>query len=437
MNLYNYIKENVKLENVSELKGDKKELALVRMVMKKLSNLFYRDYTFFLYKENLKERKSLYDKKFNLENVEDFSIVCKNYCEIIQQLLKKEFDIDSELISPFSDEFKHIDLLITTKGGNRYIVDPLSDLVEMQVGLRTNNFASEKYYNETYLGILDNISFLNDKELEDIDDKIKYKNGDMYLDDILEQLKVYFDNNFSSIGNDEMMTKKFEFLMDNIKNRNNIKGIVDLMMYLNIIIAKMFSKEERTKIEISTFFADKEDLVDEDLNEILESKSNRSRGIEVKINDKVYVISINSKYLEYEVQQWEDKVKKNKIFIRPKYPVKLLGYLKRNGADRNIVHNNEFLRLFNLFENYMDNNGETLDDIKNKNLTIRNGMIFTRFGEHRILYRIEDYNLVVEDYGKNIRNIIIYQDEGRDISYRREHIIESTSQIEKNDFERE
>lgn len=281
MNLYNYIKKNVKLENVSELKGDKKELALVRMVMKKLSNLFYRDYTFFLYKENLKERKSLYDKKFNLENVEDFSIVCKNYCEIIQQLLKKEFDIDSELISPFSDEFKHIDLLITTKGGNRYIVDPLSDLVEMQVGLRTNNFASEKYYNETYLGILDNISFLNDKELEDIDDKIKYKNGDIYLDDILEQLKVYFDNNFSSIGNDEMMTEKFEFLMDNIKNRNNIKGIVDLMMYLNIIMAKMFSKEELTKIEISTFFADKEDLVDENLNEILESKSNRSRGIEV------------------------------------------------------------------------------------------------------------------------------------------------------------
>ncbi len=77
-------------------------------------------------------------------------------------LLKQVYNIDSELVSPFEDKFRHVDLLIKTKNGKNYIVDPLTDLIEMQVSMRTNNFASEEYYNSNYTGILNNISFLNE-----------------------------------------------------------------------------------------------------------------------------------------------------------------------------------------------------------------------------------------------------------------------------------
>lgn len=187
MDLYRYIKQSIEMKDISEFKEDKYELAIVRAVLKKLSDIFYRDYTFFLNKENLVDRMDIYNKRFDLKNIDEFSVVCKTYCEIVKEILKENYGVNSELISPFSDEFRHIDLLITTKRGRKYIIDPLSDLVEMQVGLKTNNFASEMYYDKNYKRIIKGISFLSDEEIEEIDDKIKYKKGNEYLDYYLEE----------------------------------------------------------------------------------------------------------------------------------------------------------------------------------------------------------------------------------------------------------
>lgn len=141
MNLFSYFKENIHMDKIKSFNGDLSDMALVRYVMKEASKIFYRDYTFFLNKENINNRADIYDKEIDLSNIQEFNIVCKSYCNIIKELLKQNYDIDVELISPFNDRFRHVDLLIKTKGGNRYIVDPLTDLIEMQVGMRTNNFA--------------------------------------------------------------------------------------------------------------------------------------------------------------------------------------------------------------------------------------------------------------------------------------------------------
>ena len=53
MNLYDYFIENIHIDKIKEFDGDMHELALVRYVMKKASKIFYRDYTFFLNKENI------------------------------------------------------------------------------------------------------------------------------------------------------------------------------------------------------------------------------------------------------------------------------------------------------------------------------------------------------------------------------------------------
>ena len=194
MNLFDYFKDNVNIDKIKNIDEDIRELAIVRYVMKEASKMFYRDYTFFLDKENIKDRESIYNKEIDLTNIQDFAIVCKSYSNIIKNLLKHVYNIDSELVSPFEDKFRHVDLLIKTKNGKKYIVDPLTDLIEMQVGIRTNNFASEEYYNSNYSNILDNISFLNENTLEEIDNKIGYKIDGIYLNDFFKLLKTKLDN---------------------------------------------------------------------------------------------------------------------------------------------------------------------------------------------------------------------------------------------------
>lgn len=428
MNLYRYIKQNIKLEEIEKLNEDKFELAITRNVLKKLSNIFYRDYTFFLNKENLVDRKGIYNKMIDIKDVKEFSIVCKTYCEIIKNILKENYDIDSELISPFSDEFRHIDLLITTKTGKRYIVDPLSDLVEMQVGLKTNNFASKTYYDKSYKEIYKEISFLTDEELEQIDDKIGYKNGSKYLDDKLEELKKYFNNSMgqssdSKNENNEIIGDKLKYICEHLNNRNKVNGIVDLVMYINIVISKIFSKEEQSKIQVLSFFAEEKDIVNKEFGKILDKKDERNRGVAIKANNRYFIVGLNSYFKEYNSNEWNDIVNENKIFVRPKFNVMLLDYLKKNGADRNIVHNNEFLRLFSIFEKHLIKSGKKIEDIIRDNLVIRNGAILTKADGERILYKIEDYNLVVEDYTRNIKDRILFQDEGRNIQHKKEKLL--------------
>lgn len=455
MDLFEFCKENIHMDKIENFKGDTLELAIVRYVMKETSKIFYRDYTFFLNKENLNERNTIYNKKLDLKDIKDFNIVCKSYCNIIKELLKKNYDIDSELISPFNDKFKHVDLLIKTKNGNKFIVDPLSDLIEMQVGLRTNNFASKNYYDSTYTGIIKNVNFINDEELEEIDDKIGYKNNNMYLDDFFKLLKIKLDNIEEILEKDELVSinllgkkyngdklldnertdLKLNFIIKYLSNRKKLNGIVDLLMFSNIVLKNLFTKEEQEKIHIYSFWVDEQDLRDKNLKDILINKENRKRGIVINFNGKNYIFSLSSNSLKYDDKQWSKLIEKNNIFIKPQYPVKLLKYLKSNGADRNIVHNNEFLRLFNKFEKYLLNNSQSLEDIKDNNVFIQDGMIFIQYKDKSISFKIENGNLVIKDYKRNLKHIVFYQDEGRNITYKTEDIIKNDEKVNLYEFD--
>ena len=157
-------------------------------------------------------------------------------------------------------------------------------------------------------------------------------------------------------------------------------------------------------------------MKNENLKNILINKENRKRGVVINFDNNNYILSLNNTILEYDEDTWKNIVKENNIFIKPKYPVKLLKYLKSNGADRNIVHNNEFLRLFNKFENNLLNKGYSLEDIINNNIFIQNEVIYNKSEEENISYKIENGNLVFKEYGKNLKHTVLYQDEGRNIS---------------------
>ncbi len=455
MNLFEFCKENIHMDKIENFKGDTRELAIIRYVMKEVSKIFYRDYTFFLNKENVNDRDYIYNKKNDLTNIENFNIVCKSYCNVIKELLKQNYNIDSELISPFDDRFRHVDLLIKTKSGNRYIVDPLTDLIEMQVGLRTNNFASKRYYDSLYTKIIENVSFLDDKELEEIDDKIDYKNDGLYLDDFLKLLKIKLDNMEEILQKDESISinllgrkydenkiydsqltdLKLRFISKYLNNRKNLNGMVDLLMFSNIVIKNLFTEKEQEKIHSYSFWVDERDLKDTNLRNILINKENRKRGVVISFNGRNYIFSLSPNSLEYGEEEWKKIIEENHIFIKPQYPVKLLKYLKSKGADRNIVHNNEFLRLFNKFENYLLNNGQSLEDIRDNNVFIQDGMIFIRFGNNNISFKIENGNLTIKDYKKNLKHTVFYQDEGRNISYRTEEILKNNEKVNLYEFD--
>lgn len=455
MNLFDYFKDNVNIDKIKNIDEDIRELAIVRYVMKEASKMFYRDYTFFLDKENIEDRESIYNKEIDLNNIQDFAIVCKSYCNIIKNLLKCVYNIDTELVSPFEDKFRHVDLLIKTKNGKKYIVDPLTDLIEMQVGIRTNNFASENYYNSNYSNILGNISFLNESTLEEIDNKIGYKFDGVYLDDFLKLLKTKLNNiedllqtndsiAFELLGQKydrkkfsekERTGLKLKFISKYLNNRKHLNGVVDLVMFSNMVIKKLFTDVEQEQIHVYSFFVDNKDLKDENLKSVLINKENRKRGVVINFDDNNYIFSLNSTVLEYDKDTWKNIMKENNIFIKPQYPVKLLKYLKNNGADRNIVHNNEFLKLFNKFENDLLNKGYSLEDIENNNIFIQNGVIYTKSGNDNISYKIENGNLVFKEYNKNLKHTVLYQDEGRNISYITKPILKENEKLYLYEFD--
>lgn len=455
MNLCDYLTKSINDEKFHDFSGDFYDLAIVRSVMKELSKLFYRDYTFFFNKENLKDRSDLYNKKFDITDIRSFAIVCKSYCNIIKDSLKQHYNIDSELISPFTDSFRHVDLLIKTKNGNQYIVDPLTDLIEMQVGSRTNNFASKTYYNNMYSGILENISFLNLVDLEKIDDTISYKNTGVYLDDFLKLVNSKLENieellkenkkiaidilgkeyDGKKLSSTDKINLKLKFISKYLNNRKYLNGTVDLLMFSNTVLSNLFTEDEQEQIRVQTFFVDKQDLQDSDLKNLFTNSEDRKRGIIINHEDKNYVFSLDSKSLAYETIQWKNLIKDNNIFVKPYYPVNLLHYLKKNNANRNIVHNNEFLKLFSNFENTLLESGKSLEDIAKDNIRIVDNMIFTKDINGTISYQIENGNLLIKDYKKNLKHTVFYQDEGRDISYLTESILKDNEKVLLSEFD--
>ena len=87
-------------------------------------------------------------------------------CKIIQEICVNQYGLDIELITCDTDEFGHVDILVTTQSGNKYIINCLSDLERIQLGMKTTRFASEEYFDERYSSLLDKstISFLSEEE---------------------------------------------------------------------------------------------------------------------------------------------------------------------------------------------------------------------------------------------------------------------------------
>lgn len=436
MNVYKYLDKHMDITKIQELKGDEYELALVRYVLLKISKLFYRSIIFFLNDEQIEQRNFIYSQKMNPENITSFEIVCSSYCSIIKEILKNKYHIEVELIETDRDVFKHVALLLHTKMGNRYFIDPLMDLSEMKAGMRTHNFASKEKSDNPYIRVdIENLNFLDSKILENIDDKIGYKKHHMYMDEMLDVLKNKLSD-FEQIPDAKTKKKVAKHILKrpvkeieykDILNfkiiafaelvRKNITfiGLVDFMIFVQSALEKILTYEEKDKTKISDFFVDTCDLKDENICEFLNSNENRKRGMMIKYNNQCMILSAeNTDYLLFTQDEWEKIKNRNHIFIRKKEYIQSYKYLSTLELEPNILDHREFLKIFSKIERRMiKDNKQPKDyiDIVNRQKIIVNYKFSIEFS-------IENNLLVVLNKKNGKKYAIHYEDEGRNVTYK-------------------
>ena len=212
-------KRNLTEEEIEIAKARKLEI-LILPILRRNMNFFYAG-------GNLKGKAAAYRKPTSKEEAEQalankkgsIATVCKPLCKMAVEILQ-ENGISAETVSCDTDMFRHTDVLITTKSGKQYIINYLEDMENIQTGMKTPDFASEAYYERRYKKFeeglttdgknLENISFLDEKTLDKIDTNLGYKQQNMYMNTVIEQIKSEFLNFREIMAENEWATAKIK-----------------------------------------------------------------------------------------------------------------------------------------------------------------------------------------------------------------------------------
>lgn len=435
MDLYKYLEDRIDTTKIEEFKSDEYELAIIRYVLMETSKIFYRDREFFLNREDIKRRRLIYSQKIDVRNITCFEIVCSSYCNLLKDVLENKYNIKVKLITTDCDMFQHVVLLLITKSGNRYLIDPLMDLTAMKVKMKTSNFASKENRDNPYIKIkIDNLEFLDEKVLKKIDEKIGYLTNNSYADNYIYNLKeqLHKFENSSDLQKkakiaDELLGRsvnvceyrdytifKIMCFFEIIRKHVNIKGIVDSMIFVKTVLNILFDEEEKGKIKVLDFFVDEYDLKDNEIIQILNSDEIRKRGLIIECSGKCIIFSIcNEKYIIFSEKEWKEKVTKNNIFVRKSKDVTLYNYLHKLDIESNLLNHREFLRLLQKIEINIINEGKNPKDfikiVNKKRISISYNVLLE--------FSIEEDVLVMYDKTNNKKIAIEFEDEGRNINY--------------------
>ena len=231
------IKLDLNEKEKRNLTEEEKEIAMARKLEILILPVLRRNMDFFYAGGNLKGKAKAYrnptskdvteqalkDKKGNI------ATVCKPLCNMVVEILQ-ENGINAQTVSCDTDMFKHTDVLITTKSGKQYIINYLEDMENIQTGMKTPDFASKAYYERRYQKFenglttdgkdLKNISFLDEKTLDKIDSNLGYKQQNMYMNSVIEQIKSEFINFREIMAENEWATAKLKLEQRKCYKRN-------------------------------------------------------------------------------------------------------------------------------------------------------------------------------------------------------------------------
>ena len=312
--------------------SDLAELRDLKKILIDISGQVYRDLRFFYQSENKQQRREIMNGTVDIESNKIYGVLCRTLCKVVKKA-GENANLNLDLITCDTDEFGHVDLLLTTKNGNRYIINCLSDLERIQIGMKTKRFASEEYYNERYKGLLTNISFLSDEENLEIDKDIGYFQL-MYTDEFIDVLKGEFINFIEILNNDvdlrnfilgngstkedvdklspEQITDlKLKFLLDFCNKRKGIIGHIELVRIYKLLSKQLFSKEERKLIRGYDCFLDKKSDTPLPNEKIWNVDEDRVRFLKLTVGDSIYLLTTSDdtykKMSRGEYEQFFDK----------------------------------------------------------------------------------------------------------------------------------
>ncbi len=301
------IKNEINSFKIKPMSNELKDLAIIKHVLIKLSNICSRDDRFFLYKEDIALRRKIYNKRL-LFNDKSIKISCKSYCVFIQKILKK-LGVNISLFSAGKDEFKHFGLIYESKN-EKYYIDPLHDLVNLKICAKTQYFCCE--YNK-----IPNLTILDVKKHQVIDQIIDYKkNYNKFLKAVLS---------LSSANMGEII----EYIMLN----SNLSSVSDSIIFLNKIIDDTFLSKYKEKIKIS-YCATLKKINLQDKRKIKKGLN----GLCIQCFDNIIYYFPSIKYIV--------KSAVKDIYTRPKYDIKMYKYLKDRQGNRQILDNIYFQKLF-------------------------------------------------------------------------------------------
>lgn len=252
---------------INSIPKDLTELETAYFVYLELGKILNANTEYFL-TGSISKRNRIFDAGKNINTIRSNNIICNSSAELYSYILNK-IGIESSVF--YYSTIQHADVFIKDSNDDLYYANLLEDLHNIQTGARTRHFAPHlKYINKFYRDELQeknyiNISYINQVNLEKMDNKLGYTFRGIYLNDFLERIKLEIKNsdfvnsyilpsniNINTCSPQDLIKYKFLFLINNLnsysENATNSIGFLELQKYYDRLYSVIFSTQEKDKI---------------------------------------------------------------------------------------------------------------------------------------------------------------------------------------------
>ncbi len=466
-------------DEMKNLTEDEIEIAKARKLEILILPILRRNLDFFYAGGNLKGKAKAYRQPLDKETVEqavesksnNIPTVCKPLCEMVAQILKDN-GINADTVSCDTDIFKHTDVLITTKSGKKYIINYLEDIESIQSGMRTPDFASQQYYERRYKKFenglttdgksLEGIDFLSSEQLKKIDGNLGYTKHNMYMNDVIEQIKKEFlnfrsvmsenewiskeaelerNNNvtieekekikkeifdrYNNMTESEVLEAKLDWIFNYFNGRMDLKGHADFVMYYSrLLLKEVLTDDEYRKITRYDGFVNTNNIPeDSKIKDVLDFDNadniNKSRFCVLEVEDNIYVFSTKpNSYVKLDKSELE-KLSKYANISKSEKPSDLVLHLCDRGNALPLVFHPLGSKLLNERADLIDENlteeerKKAIEDlskqIKTTDEPVTSILIPYPNGEEKYIYINPDDEFVLKE--KNKETIYHYNEE--------------------------
>jgi hypothetical protein len=234
---------------------------IIRYLYVSLAPFFKRDVNFFFVSDETKEQIMNSNVPINKEN-EMYLVYCKTISEYYHNLLDT-FNIYSKIIKTNNRRIPHYALVVYSDKCHYYI-DPLKDLMNSQVGLRTTFYGViPKSTSKIITNDFPKLTFLPIEYLKEMDEYLGFLINGLYMNNFYEILHQKLTTNkvtnnlnqFLEIPLNpkdwkKILIEKIIFMSNYLINMPQVPGIIERAQYYAYIIGQIFNHGERKNIEI-------------------------------------------------------------------------------------------------------------------------------------------------------------------------------------------